>query len=1001
MFNQYTRFLILSLLFNFTLIGQDVRLNEVVSSNSTFYDEDGDTPDWIELYNYGNKIINLQNWHLSDDSDNLKKWSLPDISINPNNYLLIWSSGKNRKLLYPRTIIKRNDYFKYLIPNIEPDPNWTDLNFNDDNWDYGQSGFGYSDDDDKTVVPDGTISVFLRKKFEIENLDDIHSIFLDIDYDDAFIAYINGIEIARANINGYPPEFNSEDVNSPHEAEIYRGGVPERFVIEDHQTILNEGENILAIQGHNINSQSSDMTVIPFLSAIFKNPSLQGHEPDQILDLESYFQLHTNFKISSNNESIYFTNENGKIVDEILVDGLLPGNSVGYSNLSNEVVNFIRTTPGYRNSSQEFVGTVKEKVSFSHQGGIKDSELNLELSGKKLGQVIRYTRDGSEPNSNSNIYKDKIKIDESTSIRARIYEEGYIPSEVKSESYVIGSNHDIDILLISTDPENLFDDENGIYTFGTPGSYYPNIPFFGANFWEDWEIPGHISFFENGSKRSAKFNTGIKIFGGWSRGQNGQRSLSFFARGKYGDPNFKHKFFDNLEYDDFESFVIRNSGQDWLRSNMKDIMLTSLMRGSEIDFQENNPVATYINGDYWGMYNMREKINEHMLASKHNVSANEITILTNNADVLKGDNNEYNKLINFINNNDLSNSENYEYVSSQIDIDQYTLYQASNIYFNNTDWPGNNIKFWKHPDTKWRWIMYDTDFGFGPWWNLNNYRENTLSFSLEVNGGDWPNPPWSTLLFRKLIMNNSFKNQFINRYADELNTRFKPENVVNHIYEVYSTVEPEIIKHFERWKNDSSVGYNINNIKSHVNHYVNNMVIFARNRHSIARNHIMSQFNIRNFHSVMIENANLNFGYVKINENIDIETDRWTGEYFETIPIKIRAIPKPGFEFSHWSGDLSSKNEIINISLMKDLNIQANFIYTGPLNVYPNPSKDLIYIVEEGVESFDVIIYSISGKIMGELSQVNKIDIRYLPKGIYTLKIKSLSNIFYKKIVRD
>ena len=170
MFNQYTRFLILSLLFNFTLIGQDVRLNEVVSSNSTFYDEDGDTPDWIELYNYGNKIINLQNWHLSDDSDNLKKWSLPEISINPNNYLLIWSSGKNRKLYYPRTIIRRNDYFKYLIPNVEPEPNWKDLNFNDDNWDYGQSGFGYSDDDDKTVVPDGTISVFLRKSLKLKIL---------------------------------------------------------------------------------------------------------------------------------------------------------------------------------------------------------------------------------------------------------------------------------------------------------------------------------------------------------------------------------------------------------------------------------------------------------------------------------------------------------------------------------------------------------------------------------------------------------------------------------------------------------------------------------------------------------------------------------------------------------------------------------------------------------------------------------------------------------------
>ena len=1000
MFNQYTKCLILSLSFNIALIGQDVRLNEIVSSNSIFYDEDGDTPDWIEIYNYGDEAVNFENWHLSDDINNLKKWSFPNIDINQNNYLLIWSSGKNRKLYFPRTIIRRNDYFKYIIPKIEPDTNWTSLNFNDVNWGYGQSGFGYSDNDDTTVVPDGTMSVYLRKKFDVENLDDIQSVILDIDYDDAFIAYINGIEIARANINGYPPAFNSEDVNSPHEAEIYRGGVPERFIIKDYNTILNEGENILAIQGHNINSQSSDMTIIPFLSAIFKNPNTQGHKPDKILDLEN-FQLHTNFKISSNSENIYLTNENGKIVDEILVDGLLPDNSVGYSNLSNKVVNFKITTPGYRNSSQEFLGTVKENVIFSHEGGIKDNELSLELSGKKSGQVIRYTIDGSEPNSSSNIYNEKIKIDKNISIRARIYEEDYIPSEVKSESYILGSNHDIDILMITTDPENLFDDESGIYVFGPPGSYYPNVPFFGANFWEDWEIPGHISFYESGSKKSAKFNTGIKIFGGWSRGQNGQRSLSFFARGKYGDPNFKHKFFDNLEYNDFQSFVIRNSGQDWLRSSIKDIMLTSLMRGSEIDFQENNPIATYINGDYWGMYNMREKISEHMLASKHNVSANEITILTNNADVLKGNNNQYNQLINFIDNNDLSNLENYQYVSSQIDINQYTLYQASNIYFNNTDWPGNNIKFWKHPETKWRWIMYDTDFGFGPWWNVNNYRENTLSFSLENNGGDWPNPPWSTLLFRKLIMNNSFKNQFINRYADELNTRFKPQNVVNHIKEVYSSVEPEIIHHFERWKNDPSVGYNINDIKSHVNHYINNMIIFARNRHSIARSHIMSQFNIQNFHSVTIENENLNYGHVKINENIDIKTDGWSGQYFENIPIEIRAIPKSGFEFSHWSGDLSSENEVINLSLTEDLNIKANFNYTGPLNVYPNPSKDLVYIVEQGVELFDVIIYSISGKIMGEHTQVNTIDLRHLPKGIYTLKIKSSSSIFFKKIIRN
>ena len=162
------------------------------------------------------------------------------------------------------------------------------------------------------------------------------------------------------------------------------------------------------------------------------------------------------------------------------------------------------------------------------------------------------------------------------------------------------------------------------------------------------------------------------------------------------------------------------------------------MRGSEIDFQEHNPVATYINGEYWGMYNMREKVNEHMLASKHNIDSDKITLLSNNAEEIKGSNSEYVQLIEYVENTDLSVDKNFEFVQEQIDIKQYIIYKLSNIYFNNTDWPGNNIKFWKHPDTKWRWIMFDTDFGFGPFWNVDNYWENTLYFALNGNGDGWP-----------------------------------------------------------------------------------------------------------------------------------------------------------------------------------------------------------------------------------------------------------------------
>jgi hypothetical protein len=483
----------------------------------------------------------------------------------------------------------------------------------------------------------------------------------------------------------------------------------------------------------------------------------------------------------------------------------------------------------------------------------------------------------------------------------------------------------MDVMLLTVDPDDFFDDDTGIYVFGPEGTFDTWQPYYGANFWEDWERPIQFTYYKNNSNEFAKFNAGVKIFGGWSRGQNGQRSLAFYARGQYGDSEFEHSFFDHISYDKFEAFVLRNSGQDWLRSNMKDVMLTSLMRGSDLDFQEYNPVATYINGAYWGFYNIREKINEHMLASKHDVDADSITLLTGNAEIIEGDNDEYNALINYIETTDLSNDSNFEYVRESIDLKNYILYQATNIFINNTDWPGNNIKFWKHPDTKWRWIMYDTDFGFGPWWNLSNFSENTLEFALNPNGPGWPNPPWSTLLFRKLTTNINFRNQFINRYADELNTRFLSSNVIQHIDEIYATIQPELNAHFERWKNDPSLGYEINDVNGHIEFYQWAMKNFANERPAIVKEHIKDQFNLPNFHPLTIFNEDVSKGRVEINENLNIQEQSWTGDYFETVPVKLEAFAEPGYEFSHWSGDVFSTQKTINIYLSGSFEITPNF----------------------------------------------------------------------------
>ena len=919
-------FTLLFFFFYIVVQAQTIKINEVVSSNSEYTDEDGDTPDWFELHNSGSEDISLDGLFISDDLDELDKWVFPNIILAPDKYLLVWASKKNRSsLAYPRTLINQGDVFKYLTPSSELNSNWNSLSFDDSNWAESASGFGYGDGDDATVLPNSTRSVFLRKVFEITDISEVSSLILDIDYDDGFVAYINGIEVARANINGVPPPYNSGTIQD-HEAQLYSGGTPERFLITDFSSILNTGENILTIQAHNVSPGSSDLTIIPFLTAVFNTPNSSGVSPPEILNLIT--NLHTNFKISSGTETLFLSDASENLIDELTAENLPPNTSVGISISSGNLVSYLETTPGYENSSTEFIGAVQSEVNFSQESGAIDGPFNLTLSGNSSGEVIHYALGGEEPTESSPIYTQPIEISANTSVRARIFLANYFPSPIFTKSYIQNSNHEIDLMLLSTAPNNFFDEDNGIYVFGPNGTYSTNQPYFGANFWEDWERPIHFSFHENGTDQFSEFNAGVKIYGGWSRGQNGQRSLALFARGQYGDSKFDHSFFDQLEYDNFEALVLRNSGQDWMRSSMKDIMLTSLMRGSGLDFQEHNPVATYLNGEYWGMYNLREKINEHMLASKHNIDADDITLLTNNAEEIEGSNEEYTQLIEYVTTSDLTIDSNFEYVNEQIDLTEYALYQASNIFFNNTDWPGNNIKFWKHPAGKWRWIMYDTDFGFGPFWNINNYQENTLSFALEPNGSGWPNPSWSTLLFRRLTTNLGFRNKFINRYADELNTRFLSNNVITHIDQIYATIEPEVISHYERWRNDLSltnIGVNISNISGWVGYYIDQMKIFADNRPSIVKNHILSQFNLPDFHPLTITNTNVSEGSVEVNENLMIQESSWTGDYFQTVPVQLTAIAANGFEFSHWSGDLTSTEETISISIVGAFEVIPNF----------------------------------------------------------------------------
>ena len=240
-------FYILSFLPLFHSFSQTIRINEAISSNSVFIDEDGDSPDWFELYNYGSQEISLNNWTVSDKDDNPDKWTFPDISISPNEYLLVWASGKDRGNSNTfRTLINWGDEFKYIIPDSNTPSNWKNPNFDDSGWESGKSGFGYGDGDDETIIPNGTLSLFISKTFTLNDVNDIESLILDVDYDDAFVAYINGIEIARRNIGGNPPLYNSVPFTD-HESALYQNGMPDRITITNLDDIINSGENTFAL----------------------------------------------------------------------------------------------------------------------------------------------------------------------------------------------------------------------------------------------------------------------------------------------------------------------------------------------------------------------------------------------------------------------------------------------------------------------------------------------------------------------------------------------------------------------------------------------------------------------------------------------------------------------------------------------------------------------------------------------------------------------------------
>jgi len=901
-----------------------LKINEILSSNLTgIRDEDFDYPDWIEIFNAGTSSVNLNGYSLSDDYAAQNKWTFPSVTLAPSGLLVVYASGKDRKnttTTYYQTLIDAGDEWKYLVPVSPVASSWNTKGFDDSGWLSGPSGFGYADNDDATVIGP-TMSVYVRKHFTITDLSSIVKLVLHVDYDDGFVAYINGIEVAR-ELLGSPGDIIAYDQGTTvdHEAQIFQGGSPNYFEVVNPQGILTSGDNIIAIQCHNVSTTSTDFTLIPFLT-IGRNGA-GSNNVSSYLEFPSSGGLHTNFKIDKDGEGVYLFDPSGQLVDSASPGLLL--NDISYGRKpdgTSQWLYFQNSTPGIANVTAGLSGGIAGDVIFSKIGGKHIGGLTLSLAKSDPMDNIFYTTDGSIPTNASTPYSGPININNNMVVRARAYNSAKLPGRVISNTYATQLNHDIPIISISTNPENLWDELSGIYMLG-PGAS-PDPPNYGANFWQDWERPVHIEYYDVHGVKQIDQDAGVKIFGGWSR-SNDQKSLALFARREYGKGSFTHNFFHGKNLEKFESLVLRNSGNDNRRLMFHDCFMTGLARDMDIEIQAFQPTAVYLNGEYWGLLNLREKVNENYLAGNFNIDAENINLLEQHNNVIEGTNSDYNEIINFLyNNSSLSGSDKYEWLNNQVDVDQFIRYQLTEIYLNNKDWPGNNVKFWntRNPDSRWRWILFDTDFGYGLY--DQGYSFNTIEFALEPYGPEWPNPPWSTLMLRRLVTNTEMRNSFINQFCDRLNVDFHPDRVNADLDSLTDLYDGEIVNQANRW---GGLSYNEWIVT------IDGLRYFADVRPGYCREFLRQKFSLGAETTITLDVSDKYTGDIMVNTVVP-HSYPFHGVYFRNLPITLKAIPKPGYKFVRWEGDNATSDPSISYDMHAGASFQAVFEEAGASDI--------------------------------------------------------------------
>ncbi len=950
-----------------------VCLNEVLSSDNTlFADEDGSFEDWVELLNAGDAEASLSGWGLSDEAEEDPfKWTFPDITLKPGEHLLVWASGKDRRPLCtasdgPVPVVGSNTVWRYRSDGSAPASGWTLLPFDDAAWLSGPAMLGYGSTEVKTLLSYGDNSLnkypaaYFRQSFVLPMATNaVHGNgVLRLWADDGAIVYLNGAEILRVRMPAGTVTSNtyaSTLVNSR--------GLWESFDVSLEALV--PGTNVLAVEIHQYNATSSDLCFWAQLEARLS-------------------QFHTNFKISAGNETVTLTDAGGLAVDEAPALSVLSGSSFGRASgdPGGAWVMFPYPTPGTTNAASGYEGLLAPPV-FTVAPGFYENAVTVAITNADATATIYYTLDGStptnavtescflysapltlddrssEPNRFSMIRTNPIEMTNHTQygwmepqglvpkanvVRAMAFRKGLFSPRGAAGTWFVGGatlQHALRVVSLMSDPDNLFGDPLGLFvpgdvynTLGWNGHYVglPNANYFLSG--GEWERPVFFQMFEADRTLAVSQLMGVRNHGAWSRAA-AQKTMRFYAREEYGDSQVRYPVFPQQSDAAFKRFLMRNSGNDWSSTGFRDAMMHQLFRPlARCNTQDCEPAVLYVDGEYWGVLNLREYYSNYYLERLYGVDPESLdllkaTVSSETMEIEEGDDLDYKEVLGFVKTNDLSLAANYAWVESRMDLDNLIDHYACEIYCCNTDWPGNNLGVWRvrtayNPnapyghDGRWRWLTYDTDHGFG----LSSSITTDMMTQARRSSRGVCQPH-----FDRLLANADFRNRFINRFTDLINTAFKPARVQGVISNMALRVESEMPRHIARWGRMGSVSAWQTRVQS--------LKTFAAGRPGPALTNVMNEFGLEGLSSLTVSITN-GAGSVTVNSvTLNAHTPGladpehpfpWSGVYFRTVPVTVNATPALGFTFARWEtpwGDVD--DPALTFTPSNDVSVTAVF----------------------------------------------------------------------------